>query len=429
MAITRPTNIQKPFAVSGTKNTIPVASQIGITNGAASFTDGFPPLTFTPIAAGGVPPSGADMNGILNIVSAHIMALNAGDLYYYDSTLATAIGGYDKGALLLRSDNTGYWFNTVAANSTNPDTGGAGWVPAYNYGLAAITGLTNANVTLTQDQYSKSVVTLAGTLTGNVNIIFPAFVQNWTVANNTTGAFTVTAKTASGTGVALVQGANTGIWGDGTNIYSINANSGISASNLQDQTGNYAAASGTNTLTATFSPALTTHLAGRPLRVLIANTNTGAVTFNPNGIGAKNVVNQSGVALEAGDLAAGGEYEFYYDGTNYQVRILATALTKGYVGAVVDDGTKSSGTYTPTPIGGNFRKCVNGGAFTLAAPTQSGDFTMIVQMTNNASAGAVTASGFTTSDLTALTTTNTNNFFLHIVKLNGFTTVRAEALQ
>ena len=124
----------------------------------------------------------------------------------------------------------------------------------------------------------------------------------------------------------------------------------LSAADLQDQTGNYAAASGTNTLTATFTPALTAHLAGRPLRVLIANTNTGAVTFNPNGLGAKNVVNQSGSALQAGDLAAGGEYEFLYDGTNYQVSTANTATTsaKGLVqlvGSGVDtalaDATKA----------------------------------------------------------------------------------------
>ena len=35
---------------------IPQASQIGIANGAASLTDGFPPLNFLPLGSGGVPP-------------------------------------------------------------------------------------------------------------------------------------------------------------------------------------------------------------------------------------------------------------------------------------------------------------------------------------------------------------------------------------
>lgn len=123
-----PTRLPKAFADSGTKNTIPTASQIGITPGAASLTDGFPPLTMTPIAAGGVPPSGADMNGILNGISAHTKWMNAGGTYTWDSTFQTAIGGYPKCAMVQKADNSGWWVSTVDGNTTNPDTGGAGWV-------------------------------------------------------------------------------------------------------------------------------------------------------------------------------------------------------------------------------------------------------------------------------------------------------------
>ena len=55
--INAPGKLVLPFANAGAKNTIPTASQIGIVAGAASLTDGFPPLTRTPLAAGGVPPS------------------------------------------------------------------------------------------------------------------------------------------------------------------------------------------------------------------------------------------------------------------------------------------------------------------------------------------------------------------------------------
>ena len=34
---------------------IPIPSQIGVSTGRASWTDGFPPVTFNPVAAGGVP--------------------------------------------------------------------------------------------------------------------------------------------------------------------------------------------------------------------------------------------------------------------------------------------------------------------------------------------------------------------------------------
>ncbi|MDX3986179.1 MAG: hypothetical protein QHC88_13085 [Achromobacter sp.] len=122
-----PTKSAVPFANSGTKNTIPVASQIGITPGLASFTDGFPPLTMTPLAAGGVPPYGADFNGILNFLSAGTRWSQAGGGYVYDAAFSTAIGGYPKGAALVKSDLSGYWLNTTENNTTNPDAGGAGW--------------------------------------------------------------------------------------------------------------------------------------------------------------------------------------------------------------------------------------------------------------------------------------------------------------
>ena len=73
-----PGKLVLPFASAGNKNSIPVDSQIGITPGAASLADGFPPLTMTPVTAGGVPPTGPDMNGILFELSAVVRWANAG---------------------------------------------------------------------------------------------------------------------------------------------------------------------------------------------------------------------------------------------------------------------------------------------------------------------------------------------------------------
>jgi hypothetical protein len=107
-----------------------------------------------------------------------------------------------------------------------------------------------------------------------------------------------------------------------------------------------------------------------------------------------------------------------------------TTLTAGYTTTAADDGTQSSGTYTPTPTGGNMRRIVNGGAFTFAAPTATGDFSLVVQITNNSSAGAVTWSGFTkTPDGDALTTTDTHRFNLFITKLNSTVIATVKALQ
>jgi hypothetical protein len=128
MPLSVPTRLQKAFALSGSKNTIPVASQIGITPGAASYTDGFPPLTRTPIAAGGVPPFGEDMNGVLFDLSAAVQWAQAGGMYRFDSTFSTAIGGYPIGATILLDDNITTVKSTIADNTNNPNSSMTGWV-------------------------------------------------------------------------------------------------------------------------------------------------------------------------------------------------------------------------------------------------------------------------------------------------------------
>ena len=107
-----------------------------------------------------------------------------------------------------------------------------------------------------------------------------------------------------------------------------------------------------------------------------------------------------------------------------------TGITAGFTATAVNDGTKSSGTYTPSPLGGNLRYISNGGAFTLAAPSQSGDYSMVVQIVNSATAGAITFTGFALAPGgNALTTVNGNKFNLYITKLNGAVTGNVEVLQ
>lgn len=124
----KPKLIPVAFATRGAKQDIPVASQVSVTPGRASYTDGFPPLTRTPLSAGGIPPYGTDFNGVLNEISAAIRWANAGMGYTYDAAFSSSVGGYPKGAQLTKSTNDGIWLNTVESNTSNPDTGGAGWV-------------------------------------------------------------------------------------------------------------------------------------------------------------------------------------------------------------------------------------------------------------------------------------------------------------
>jgi hypothetical protein len=113
----------------------------------------------------------------------------------------------------------------------------------------------------------------------------------------------------------------------------------------------------------------------------------------------------------------------------------ADQLTAGYTETLDDDGTKSTGTYTPDPGTGNTKAIVNGGAFTLGPPTAaSGEVIhMQVLVTNNASAGVVTTSNFSLVAGDAFTTTNGDDFLCYIDVINKggttFSTLSVRALQ
>lgn len=79
------------------------------------------------------------------------------------------------------------------------------------------------DVVLTQEQYFQEIILVTGTLTSNLNLRFPEIAGEWTVINNTTGGYSVVAKTTSGSGVTL--GTISQIVGDGTNIYAANPDS------------------------------------------------------------------------------------------------------------------------------------------------------------------------------------------------------------
>lgn len=117
-------------AGAGYVTVVPVASQIGVANGRASWTDGFVPLNFVPQAAGGVPPFGDDMNGAMHQISAGVQWLQAGGPQPFNSAFATAVGGYPQGATIASADTVGLlWVSTVDNNVTDPDAGpSANWV-------------------------------------------------------------------------------------------------------------------------------------------------------------------------------------------------------------------------------------------------------------------------------------------------------------
>ena len=105
----------------------------------------------------------------------------------------------------------------------------------------------------------------------------------------------------------------------------------------------------------------------------------------------------------------------------------SATLTAGYDNVLYDAGTKSTGTFTPDVANGHTQEFVNGGAHTLAPP--SDNCFLVLQGTNNASAGAQVTSGFTDVDGDPLTTTDGDDFLYYITVVNGFSHLTIKALQ
>lgn len=152
-----PTKMIIPFAADAGPSfvrVVPVDSQIGINDGAASFETGFPPLNFTPVGAGGIPPFGSDMNGIFKVSTAWLRWSQAGGPVYFDALFAADIGGYPQGTFLQSASTPGSFFISLIDNNlANPDSDTTGWLafPGTSIKFPSRVVTTNATVDLNCD--------------------------------------------------------------------------------------------------------------------------------------------------------------------------------------------------------------------------------------------------------------------------------------
>lgn len=96
------------------------------------------------------------------------------------------------------------------------------------YSAISTTGGTTI-LTSTQNRYP--IIYVTGILTSNAEIIVKTQEKNWIFINQTSGSYTLTVKTASGTGVTVPQSSSMKLYCDGTNVlgvsYSISSISGL----------------------------------------------------------------------------------------------------------------------------------------------------------------------------------------------------------
>lgn len=76
---------------------------------------------------------------------------------------------------------------------------------------------------------------------------------------------------------------------------------------------------GTDTLIGTSTPPCTAYVAGMTISFVPVNTNTGAVTIDLDGLGAKNIYVGSSTTLAGGEIVAGRIVQLEYDGTRFQL--------------------------------------------------------------------------------------------------------------
>jgi len=118
--------------------------------------------------------------------------------------------------VLVSNGSTG--FNTYAYGRSNSF--------AFTQLAQVVTGGT---LTLTAAQGANIIQEYSGTLTSNQIVVLPSTVQLYSLQNGTTGAYTLTFKTAGiGSTVSVGQGQTAFVVCDGTNVYSTTSNTSSS---------------------------------------------------------------------------------------------------------------------------------------------------------------------------------------------------------
>ena len=125
------------------------------------------------------------------------------------------------------------------------------------------------------------------------------------------------------------------------------ATDAVRMSQLQAGGTTFLTAAGTDTITATATPSLTAYATGNLFTFVVAVTNTGAVTLNIDGLGAKAVTRDGTTALAANDLVATEVVIVGYDGTRFQV-LNPNAATNYRVSGTL--GVTGVATMTAAPV-------------------------------------------------------------------------------
>jgi hypothetical protein len=149
-----------------------------------------------------------------------------------------------------------------------------------------------------------------------------------------------------------------------------NATDAAQYGQLQAGATTIATVTGTDTLTATLTPAIAAYATGNLFSFVAANTNTGAVTINLNGLGAKSITKSGTTALVANDIVSGRLYLIEYDGTRFQLLNPSTFSASGIVPPASGGTGIANNAASTLTISGNFASTLTvTGTTSITLPT------------------------------------------------------------
>ena len=183
-------------------------------------------------------------------------------------------------------------------------------------GVQTVSVAGGVDVTLTAVQASGQLISLTGTLTANINVIVPAAVRMFMFGNNTTGAFTVTIKTAGASGVKIAQGQQSLIGCNGSVCFdSITAlNSGLAVQG----------SGGSSSVLSTTAPSV------NGVGIAITNSTSGTyASLNAHGATGNSVANwPNSFVVESVPVSTGGLVLSSYSGNiSFQTNARTTQAT------------------------------------------------------------------------------------------------------
>ena len=304
-------------------------------------------------------------------------------------------------------------------------------------GVSAQFSTTKGLLTLGVSGSTAGVLGIAGSTAGTVSIQGAASAGTYNFNLPTSAGTSGQPLLSGGGGASSMTFGTLGVGAGGTGL-----TSGTSGGVL------YYSATGTLASSAALAASAIVLGGGAGAAPATTTTGTGVVTAIGNAVNTAGGLLAPAAALTANALVIGGGSGTGPSTTTTGTGVLtALGVNIGSAGAVITTnntntftigytvtpnniGTVSSGTTTPAAANGNYQYLTNNGAFTLAAP--AADSAIDILVTNGASAGTITFSGYTAptgggGDTYA--TTNANKYLLMIRRINGTSTYVWKALQ